>query len=84
MDLTDRTVLDAQASGLACVYCGRSWRRDGSLAPLRGRERPSAAGHAAPAGRWSLANGEASRCDPPCAAAQEAYRVRMVGGPGRD
>ena len=78
MDLTNRTVLDAQAGGLACVYCGRSWRQDGSLTPLRGSVRPVPGDAPAP-GRRPLAQGQACRCDPPCAEAERAYRMRTAG-----
>jgi hypothetical protein len=81
MNLTDRTVLDAQAGGLACVYCGRSWRQDGSLTPLRSNARPVPGDSVRPIGHRSLAQGQASRCDPPCAEAEAAYNSRLIGDP---
>jgi hypothetical protein len=73
MNLRSRVLLDAQADGLACVYCGRSWRQDGSLSPLRSSQRPVSRRSLVATGRWSLAAGRAFRCEPPCCQAQRAY-----------
>jgi hypothetical protein len=73
VDLRNRILLDAQADGLACVYCGRSWRQDGSLSPLRSSQRPTSRRSLVATGRWSLAGGQAFRCQPPCRQALHAY-----------
>jgi hypothetical protein len=67
---------DAQADGLACVYCGTSGRRDGSLVPLRpsvrAAVRSTCADTQAAIGH-SLPGVQASRCHPPCREARLAY-----------
>ena len=76
----DKVLVDAQADGLACVYCGRSWRADGSLAPLRSSDRTPAPGGRLATGRWSLTGGRTFRCEPPCHQARLAYhRVSDAG-----
>lgn len=67
---------EAQADGLACVYCGTSGRRDRSLIPLRpsvrAATRSTRAATQAAIGH-SLPGVQTSRCDPPCAEARLAY-----------
>lgn len=74
----DETLTNAQADGLACIYCGRSARRDGSLGPLRPPVRPPSRSHCgpgqAPIGR-SVPGVHVSRCEPPCPSALNAYRM---------
>jgi hypothetical protein len=73
----DEIVLEeAQADGLACVYCGTSGREDGTLVPLRPSVRSAsrstcartqvAIGH-------TLPGSQTSRCHPPCRDALLAY-----------
>jgi len=76
VNFVDKTVLDAQADGLACVYCGRSSRRDGTLAPLRSSARASS--HSHESGGFVVISQTSTgrqvfRCDPPCQRARLAY-----------
>jgi hypothetical protein len=67
---------DAQADGLACVYCGTSGREDGSLVPLRPSVRSAARSACAPTQvgiGHSLPGSQTSRCHPPCPDALLAY-----------
>jgi len=72
----ETALIDAQADGLACIYCGRSGRSDGSLTPLRPAVRPASRSKCSPvlvAIGHSLDSIHVSRCEPPCPDALAAY-----------